>query len=312
MPFAGNKTVPDHVLVFRSTSETLMKLAGQNAPLTQIVHPTKCASTISALILVPEPAGQMPNAKLLLIRHRVRACTDIQEIHSVIVLQFLFKLVSIFKLPSYLAVPFIVVIHVFEYQSRYQNSNQVGWVAQIDQRKLSKKIIYVNVIYLQTPRHCLSTYADRHLADRTVNVARWISKLCALVCQHTKEVRQIADQNALSVPSVRPTRLVWIRNVSILAQALVDLMRTAKRYITVRFVRVNKDLLGIRSLDAILCLVSSPSLVPLLSKIVLKKIGSLLKIKMLQKLKKIKKKILLLSAIMLRKTRGGDPFEHCL
>lgn len=84
----------------------------------------------------------------------------------------------------------------------------------------------------------MSTLANHHPADQTVNVVKLTDKLFAHACQRISVVHQDADQNVFLVPNAHKQRLVSIRNVSILAQELAEQMPFAELTITVQSVHV--------------------------------------------------------------------------
>lgn len=91
---------------------------------------------------------------------------------------------------------------------------------------------------------------QRH-ADRIVNAAKLIVRLCAPVCQIILEHLQAVGQNVFQVQSVHPIGHVLIKNVKIRARAHVERMLNVVLIITARYAHAKMALSEIRSQDAI-------------------------------------------------------------
>lgn len=102
------------------------------------------------------------------------------------------------------------------------------------------------------PQRFLKILATLHLADPTVNAEKLTDRLCVRVYQALLVVRQIADLNACHPTSVLWTRLVSIKNVSILVLVLVELAPFVKWSTITRFVVVRPGLLVIHLLGVLL------------------------------------------------------------
>jgi hypothetical protein len=84
----------------------------------------------------------------------------------------------------------------------------------------NKKLIIITP-FIQLSSQNMSILANLHPVVPTHNVEKSITKQFALVCHLISEVHLVVDQNVLSVLNVLMTKLVQIRNVSILVPILV-------------------------------------------------------------------------------------------